>query len=267
MKPAHVFTRLALLLTSALLLTACAGGTAPDALPLLRLGADLSAAPLAEGLANAYEGQGRDLRVTLYRGHRQAVLEALSRGEIDAALLLHPPEGDDLFFTPIAYETLAAITGPGNPVNAITADDLRAMLAGDLIDWAAAGGSAAPVTVVVRERGSSTREAAGQLLMEGRPITSTAQIAADEEHLLTLISGMPGGIAITTAGLADSRVKVLNLLRDRDATADDAPLTLRTSVGLATAAEPEGAVRRFLDWVLGAEGQRVVSRYMQGVRG
>ncbi len=264
----RAFSRLAVLLTSVLLLmTACTGGIEPDAPPLLRLGADLSAAPLAEGLANAYEGQGDNLRVTLYRGHRQAVLEALSRGAIDAALLLHPPEGDELFFTPIAYETLVAITGPGNPANAITANDLRAMLAGDLTGWAEVGGAEVPVAVVVREDGSSTRKAAEQLLMEGRPITSTAQIAADEEHLLTLISGMPGGIAITTAGLADSRVKVLSLLRDEDAAAEEAPLTLRTSVGLAATAEPEGAARRFLDWVLGPQGQQVVTRYMQGVRG
>ena len=231
---------------------------------MLHLATDTAAAPLAENLLNAYESTHPGVFATLLRGNRHTALEALSAGEVDGALLLYPPETRDLFFTPVAQELLVIIAHPDVPVEGLSHREARAIFAGQITDWGTPGGSEAPVYVVTREEGSSSRMAFESLVMQGQPFSSAARLAVSEADMLGVVSGVPGSVGYVAHSALDGRVKPLAY--------EDAPPTLEAardrtyhpvaSVVFVSPEEPQGELRAFLDWVLSPEGQRVVERHM-----
>jgi phosphate transport system substrate-binding protein len=59
--------------------------------------------------------------------------------------------------TVIAMDSLTVVTHPDNPVSALTIDQIGAMYRGEITNWSEVGGADAPITVLSRDDGSSTR--------------------------------------------------------------------------------------------------------------
>lgn len=256
-------------LALALLLTACRNGSAaPGPLtPSLRIAADASVMPLAEGLLNAYETRFSGAQLSMAPTGRQTALSALEAGEVDAALVLHPLEGSNLFHTPIARELLVIVVHPDVTLEALSRNEVRAVFSGRAATWDELGGPSIPIEVITRERGSSTRLAFDSLVMEGQSMTPSARLGVGDGHVLELVGATPGAIGYMPSSLIDSRVRQLAYdgMRPTLEAAQDGTYPLVTQVELAALSEPRGSTRAFLDWVLSDEGQDVVRRYMLGL--
>ncbi len=266
----------ACVLIAVLLLTACArqAGSAPNpaapnpAAPSIRLAADSASAPLAEDLLNGYESLNAHVLLTLVRASRASALAALEAGEVDAALLLYPLAGSALFHTPLAREMIVIIAHPDVPVNVLTQREVRALFSGQIASWPAlAGGAELPAQVIAWEQGSSTRLAFEALVMGGQPHAASARLAADEAHLLQLVSEMPGAVGYAARSALTEDVKLVDY-EDTAPTSQNARTNaypLVTMIEFVAVGEPEGTLRAFLDWTLSSEGQVVVRRHMLGL--
>jgi phosphate transport system substrate-binding protein len=258
----------------AALITAGCGQPIPingDAYPL-RLAADTATAPLAESLLNAYETRQPHAILTLAHGNRDTALAALASGEVDAALLLHPPDGRELFSTPVGFEMLVIVAHPGVTVDDLARGDLRAIFSGQVRNWSALDGPDVGVQVVSRERGSSMRLAFEALIMEQAPLTPSARLAVDEGHVLELVGATPGAVGYVAHNALDERSLSLSVLAlgveaafPTLSAARDKAYRLVTPVVFVSLEEPEDNVRAFLEWVLDDEGQAVVRRHVLGL--
>lgn len=235
--------------------------------PALRLASDGSADALAEGLLNAYETAHLEIPVTLVSLNRGAAISAVTAAEVDAALILMPPDSEGLFHTPIGMDMLVVITHPENPVTDLSIDAVRAIFTGQIMSWAAVGGREAPVEVIVEAPDASSRIALHILLLGGRDIGPTTRLSPDAGTSQQLVAGsrhaigwVPlSGISPTVQPLSVEGVSpTLTNARDRSY-----PFT--GPVVFVALKEPDGALRDFLDWVLSAEGQRIVRRFMLSV--
>jgi phosphate transport system substrate-binding protein len=261
------------LLLAALLAAGC-GQPNPldgDASPI-RLAADTAAAPLAESLLNAYETRQPHAILTLTHGNRDTALAALAAGEVDAALLLHPPDERELFSIPVGFEMLVIVAHPDVTVGDLARGDLRAIFSGQVGSWSALGGPDVGVQVVSRERGSSARLAFEALIMEQAPLTPSARLAFDEGHVLELVGTTPGAVGYVAHNTLDERAlsgSVLALSVEAAfptlSAAHDKAYRLVTPVVFVSLEEPEDSLRAFLEWVLDDEGQAVVRRHMLGL--
>lgn len=81
-----------------------------------------------------------------------SALEAVAQGRVALVATARPadprtPIEQDLVYTPVAWDALAVITHPANPVRALTLAQLRDVFAGRIRDWSELGGAAKAINV------------------------------------------------------------------------------------------------------------------------
>jgi phosphate transport system substrate-binding protein len=115
-----------------------------------------------------------------------------------------PEDGlKDLRDTPdehiLALDGLVVIAHPDNPVRALTLDQIAAVFAGRITNWAALGGPDLPISVYVPDDRSGTLAVFETTLMQPRQLTVVEAAERFEDHadLSDLVSIDAGGIGLT----------------------------------------------------------------------
>jgi len=105
----------------------------------------------------------------------------------------------------LALDGLIVIVHPDNPVRALTLDQIAAVFAGRITNWAQLGGPELPVSLYVRDDRSGTLEAFEAMVMGPRrlQIVEAAERLEDNADLSDLVSIDPTGIGFV--GLAYAR--------------------------------------------------------------
>ena len=86
---------------------------------------------------------------------------------------------------------------PDNPVTSLTREQLRGIFGGTITDWAAVGGQAGPITVLVRQAGSATREALDPLLLgPGGTYGVSATTIGDAAGMVAAVARSRGSIGM-----------------------------------------------------------------------
>ncbi|WP_220815146.1 phosphate ABC transporter substrate-binding/OmpA family protein [Pseudomonas paralcaligenes] len=96
----------------------------------------------------------------------------------------------------IAIDGLAIIVHPGNPVNALTTEQLAAVFAGEITDWSALGGQAGEIHLYARDDKSGTFDTFKELVLaaNGRSLAGGAKRFESSNQLSDGVSQDPGGI-------------------------------------------------------------------------
>lgn len=119
-----------------------------------------------------------------------ARLEARGYGDLRAAGSEHV----------IALDGIAVIVHPNNPLRALDRAALHDIFTGRVIDWAAVGGSARPITVLARDAASGTYDTFQQLVLGHDTLTSNARRFAQSDALADAVASDPSAIGFV--GLA-----------------------------------------------------------------
>lgn len=115
----------------------------------------------------------------------------------------------------VAVDSLVLIANPSNPVDALSIDQLRGIYTGEITNWAELGGQDQPILMVGRQDGSGTRSVFENRLFgeERGQLTTTAQIAEDNQTVAELVNTNPG--ALGYVGYAFQRgAKPLSLVNE-----------------------------------------------------
>lgn len=233
----------------------------------IRLASDGASLLLAEDLLNAQEDQQAGFPSTLVGGSRDMALAAIESGEVDAALMLYPPEGRAWFYTPVAREWLVFVVSPDLPVETLSLDNVQALFSGQIVTWQELGGPDVPVQIISSQPGSSSRLSMANLMMNGVDLTAAAQLGFDEGHVLQLVNEIPGSIGYVVHSALDDRVQSI-AIENADPSRKNAASQVYpfvVEVVFVSEEEPQGKLRDFLDWVLSDAGQDVVKRRMLGL--
>ena len=137
-------------------------------------------------------------------GQAQALL---ARGGVDLALLDEQPADvyrGVLTATRVAWEPLAIVVHPHNPLRDISTPALVEVFRGRIADWSLLGGAAGPVNIYTLPASSGTVQSFIGEALAGQELSSQAIVAASVEALLQAIAADPGGIGLVPAGAAGS---------------------------------------------------------------
>lgn len=258
-------------------LASCSQRAIPSATPALetrtlRVYAASAAMPLLEDLTESYSAFNRDIAFEMETGSFREMLARLMTGETPYFLSTYLPPDDaqsaPLWAAPVAQDGIAAIVHPGNPVTGLTAQQLRAIYAGEIQNWRSVGGPDLPITVFTREDGSGTRAEFESLLMGDRAIAPLARIAPSGDAMRSSIAADPSAIGYLSMALTDSTVRALALdgVTPSAATLANDTYPLRSFVYLIGLREPDGSqpldldYRAFFAWAQGPDGQAVASQ-------
>lgn len=119
----------------------------------------------------------------------------------------------DLIEITVAYDGLAIIVHPANPVDNLSLEQVRSIFAGEITNWKVLNGNDKAITVVVREEGSGTRGAFQEMVMGSRRISKRLAVEDSNGVVREIVSRDSNSIGFISLGLVDHRVKAIALGR------------------------------------------------------
>lgn len=119
---------------------------------------------------------------------------------------LHPDEdpAGSLTALPLAYDGIAVVVHPDNPVAALSSRELAAIFTGELANWRELGGPDRPIYVIGREEGAGTRAAFEEALgVENRCLYQA--VLSETGDILSKVASDAAAIGyLSFASLSDS---------------------------------------------------------------
>jgi phosphate transport system substrate-binding protein len=160
----------------------------------------------------------------------------------------------------ICWDAIAAIVHPANPVRDLTMEQLTKIFLGEITNWKEVGGKDMPITVIIREAGSGTRAAFEDMVHEDIDPVPTI-ILVGTGGVRAGVAGDPSAISYITTAAVDETVRALKI----DGVEPTAEAVLAGDYGIArpflfvTKGEPSPLEQKFIDFVLGPEGQQMLA--------
>ena len=222
---------------------------------------------LANALSEAFMEAYPDVTVTAEFVGSGAGIEAVTNGTADignsSRSLKDEEKAADVVENVVAIDGIAVCVDPANEVADLTKEQLTNIYNGTITNWKDVGGADEPIIVIGREAGSGTRGAFEELvdLVDGckyaNELDSTGAVIAK-------VASTPGAIGYASLDALDDSVKALSL-EGVEATAENIkagnyflsrPFVMATKGEIS---EQNDLVQAWFDFVLGDEGQQVVS--------
>ncbi len=180
-----------------------------------------------------------------------------------------PAEEGDIYMTVVAWDALVPIVNSSNPLNSLTMEQLKDILLGKTTSWKEVGGTDAKILVVGREGKIS-----GVGYMTRKIIFNDPDTEFSPDALLLKSSGpvekriQHDEMAIAMTGVSSAQKmlqegKPVKIVKLDGMEADMANIASGTypafrPLYLMTKGMPDGASKKFLDWITSPDGQKVV---------
>ena len=176
--------------------------------------------------------------------------------------------GKEIRETIIAYDALAVVVNPSNPVSRLTREQLEGIFRGKITNWKEVGGDDAKIVVYSRETSSGTYEFFKESVLEYRNYMAGTLSMPATGAVIQSVSQTKGAIGYVGLAYVSPRVKALAVSYDGGKTYVH-PSVENASVGLYPVVRPlyyyydlsrEDAVRPFVDYLLSPAGQEVIRK-------
>lgn len=178
---------------------------------------------------------------------------------------LHAKRGVTAVETRVALDALAVFVNAQNPLTEISLASLARLYTGETVDWKYVGGETHGVVLYGRENSSGTYEYFRERILGGKDFAPSTQSLGGTSAVAHAVKEDAFGIGY--GGIAYLQgIKALKIRADDTApavaptltTAHDGSYPISRFLYFYTAGEPVGEVKKFVDWVRGAEGQKVI---------
>lgn len=249
-----------LVLVPAIIMAGCAR---PNPTNTIYIAGSTSVQLLSEELANAFMRENPEISVNVSGGGSSAGIKAAREGTADvgsSSRELKSEEKKGLREIPIAIDGIALVVNPANKVSGLSLDEVRRIYTGEITNWKEVGGEDDSINALTREEGSGTRGAFEEIVMKGSHISSRVGVQNTTGSLRTAVAGDPRAIAYISLGNVNNAVKVVavdGILPGRETVRNGSYKLVRPFLYL-TGEQPRELVKRFIDFVLSPEGQRIV---------
>jgi phosphate transport system substrate-binding protein len=237
----------------------------------LQIAGSTTVQPLAEVLAEAFMAIYPDVMIEIQGGGSSVGVTSAGEGTVaigNASRNIKDSEFEtfpDLQVFTIAYDGIAIVTNPDLVLSDLTIDQVKAIFAGEITNYAEVGGPDAEIVVVSREEGSGTRAAFEELVMESGEeaavISENAILQQSNGQVRTTVSTTPDAIGYLSFGFLDESVNTVAIdgVDPSVENVKSGDYAIFRPLNMLTNGEPSGLAKAFLDFVLSPEGQSIVA--------
>ncbi len=168
--------------------------------------------------------------------------------------------------TKVALDALAVYVNDKSPVQEISLPTLARIYKGEIKSWKDVGGPDKKIVLYGRENNSGTYGYFKEHVLENKDFAPAVQTLAGTSAVVNAVKGDPKGIGYGGIAYLEG-VRALKVKKD-DASPAIAPSLETAQSGtypisrflyFYTAGEPTGTAKKFIDWVSGPDGQKVIS--------
>ena len=195
-----------------------------------------------------------------------------SRNIKDKEIALAKGKGINPFEIKVALDGLAVVVNPKNPVSKLTVDQLAQIFTGKINNWKEVGGLDAKIVILSREVNSGTHVYFKEhVLRKGDPnsqeefapsalLLSSSQAIADE------VANNPVAIGYYGMGYISPKQKPISVAKDENTEYEASTIEnvvngkypISRPLLLYTNGQPQGLIKKFVDFCLSPEGQDIV---------
>lgn len=280
-------SRLALLWVAIGLTAACAAPSASVSVPAAQVtienkGSD-TMVNLALAWAEAYQKEHPEVRLSVTGGGSGTGLAALINGTVDIANASRAIKDEEkkqaeangiepVEFT-VARDAIAVIVNQANPIGELTLPQLSAIYSGQITNWRDVGGEDRPIVLLSRETNSGTHVYfLEHVLRLGQKENKTlfspdTLLMPSSEGISAEARQNPNAIGYDGLGYVTPDLKTIAVAKEEGgayvlptiATVNDKSYPIARDLYMYTRGQPTGAVKDYLDWLSGAEAQKIVA--------
>lgn len=180
--------------------------------------------PLTQKWAETFMHEHPNTSVTVTGGGSGVGISAIMEGTTDIAMssrrikfgekMKLKQNSTEVNEVIVAYDALAVIVNPSNPVNNLTREELEAIFRGKITNWEEVGGPDAKIIVYSRETSSGTYEFFKESVLENKNYTNNILSMPATGAIIQSIRQTKGAIGYVGMAYLNPFVKAINVSYD-----------------------------------------------------
>ena len=192
----------------------------------------------------------------------KAVLEGRCDIGLSSRELKDEEKASGLTGTVLAYDGIAIIVNPNNPINDLSLEEVAKIYKGEITNWSEIAGDEAEIVLIGREAGSGTRDGF-ESITDTEDACKYRQELTSTGDVITTVSQNPGAIGYASVASLKDTVKALTI--DGVAATEEAikdgsyvvqrPFVLVTKSDVKLSKEAQ----KFFDYIISKEANDIVS--------
>jgi phosphate transport system substrate-binding protein len=158
-----------------------------------------------------------------------------------------------------AIDGVTAVVHPDNPASKLSSKALQDVYAGRIDNWKALGGDDRPINIYTRDKSSGTREVFWKKALNKGEISNRAQFVASNGAMKSAVTSDPYAIGYISVGYVDTSVSpvVLDNVTPTLETVQTGEYKVARGLYSNTKGECSGLAKKFIDYLLSPEGQKI----------
>ena len=218
-------------------------------------------------LSESYMAANKDVTVNYNPTGSGAGITAVQEGTCDIGLssraLKDEEKAAGLKETVLAYDGIAIIVHPDNPVSDLSIEQIAKLYTGEITNWKDVGGNDAEVVLTGREAASGTRDGF-ESITGTKDACQYRQELTSTGDVITAVSQNPDAIGYASLASVKDTVKALNVggVTPSEATVKDGSYLVQRPFVLVTmeGKELSAAAQAFFDYALSADAASIIAK-------
>jgi phosphate transport system substrate-binding protein len=237
---------------------------------------------LALAWAETYQASHPEIRISVTGGGSGTGIASLINGTVDLANASRQIKEEEIAEAEangvepvehiIARDAIAVIVHPENPVSELTLKQISDIYSGKYKNWSEVGGEDRPIVRLSRETNSGTHVYFLETVLRLGDSEDTTLFSMDtlllpsSEGIIAEVRQNPNAIGYDGLGYVPEDLKMIAIAEEQGGayvlpsipTVNDKTYPIARDLYMYTDGEPTGIVKEYLDWILGAEAQKIV---------
>ncbi len=217
-------------------------------------------------LGEAFEGENQGVTFTYNPTGSGTGIQAVSEGRCDIGLssrsLTDEEKGQGLTETVLAYDGIALIVNPENPVEDLSMETAAKIYTGEISNWKDIGGADQEIVLIGREAGSGTRDGF-ESVTETEDACKYRQELTSTGDVITTVAGNPGAIGYVSLASVSDNVKVVSVngVMPEEKTVKDKSYVLQRPFVLVTKTDQElsETAQKFFGYITSEDAAEIIS--------
>ena len=217
-------------------------------------------------LGEAFEQQNEGVTFTYNPTGSGSGIKAVQEGRCDIGLssraLKEEEKAAGLTETVLAYDGIAIIVHPDNPVADLTLEQLADIYTGKITNWKDVGGKDAEIVLIGREANSGTRDGF-ESITGTKDACQYRQELTSTGDVITTVSSNPDAIGYASLAAVKDNVKALSVagVAPSEATVQDGSYVVQRPFVMVTKTDTKlsDVAQKFFDFALSADATELIS--------
>ena len=218
-------------------------------------------------LGEAFQNENKNITFTYNPTGSGSGIQAVSEGRCDIGLssrsLKQEEKDSGLTETVLAYDGIAIVVHPDNPVSDLDVETIAKLYTGEITNWKDVGGADAEVVLIGREAGSGTRDGFESITGTKDKCVYRQELTATGD-VITAVAQNPNAVGYASLASVSDTVKALKVggVAPSEETVKDGSYAIQRPFVLVTKADTKlsDAAQKFFDFALDPKNAELISK-------